>query len=58
MSSPIKYFSQYSAFLAGKTSLQNKAGTYQACEGRLIPGLKLFRFSRIRAIVFISLSNL
>ena len=45
MSSPINYFSsQYSGFLAGETSLQNKSRTNQVCEMRLIPGLKLFSF--------------
>ena len=43
MSSPINYFSsQYSEFLAGKTSLQNKNKANQVCE--VIPGLKLFLF--------------
>ena len=45
MTSPINYFySQYSAFLAGKASLQNKSRTNQVFKVILIPGLKLFRF--------------
>ena len=47
MSSPnsINYFSsQYSACLAGRTSLQNKSRTNQIWKVSLIPGLKLFDF--------------
>ena len=45
MTSPINYFSsQYYAFLAGETSLQNKSRKNQVCEVSLIPGLKLFHF--------------